>query len=100
MVDMSAEEQTEWAKKALRPHALATMLTPAPAGTVSSWRVAYLITAEQDPAMPVPLQQWLIDNAKQAGAQITEVKMIASGHFVQITHAEEVASWIQELASS
>jgi predicted esterase len=100
MVDMTADEQIEWAKKGLRPHALASMLTPAPEGNVSSWRIAYLITAEQDPAMPVPLQQWLIDNAKEAGAEIEEVKTLKSGHFVQITHAEEVASWISELSSS
>jgi hypothetical protein len=49
--------------------------------------------------MPEPHQQFLVDNAKEHGAVIEQVKTIKSGHFVQVTHAQEVAEWIKELSS-
>ena len=98
--DMSPEDQLSWAERGFRPHPLSSVLTEAPAATVSSLRIAYLITAEDDPSMPEALQKWLIDNARTNGAVIEEVKSMKSGHFVQITHAEEVAAWIQGLAST
>jgi hypothetical protein len=46
--------------------------------------------------MPVEFQKFLIEQGKQAGAMIDEVKEVDTGHFVQISQAEEVAGWIAE----
>ena len=99
LADLLPEQQEDWEKRALRPHPLSSVLTEAPQTDVSSWRIAYLITADLDPSMPVPHQQFLVDNAKEHGAVIEQVKTIKSGHFVQVTHAEEVAAWVKELSS-
>ena len=93
------EDQDKWATDGLRPHPLGSVLTGAPEANVSNWRIAFLVTAEDDPSMPETFQHWLIDNAKASGAVIDEIKSIKSGHFVQVTHAEEVAAWIRGLAS-
>jgi hypothetical protein len=96
-VDMSPEEQKEWATKGLRPSPLATVLSEAPDATVTDWRIAGLVTLEMDPSMPEPFQRFLFDNAKEHGAVVEEVKAMKSGHFVQVTHAKEVAAWMRTL---
>jgi predicted esterase len=62
-----------------------------------SWKISYLVTTVQDPGMPEAFQKFLIQQARDAGAQIDTVEM-QSGHFVQVSHAEEVAKWISGLA--
>ena len=51
-----------------------------------------------DLAMPEVFQNFLVERARDKGVAI-DVKVMRSGHFVQISHAEEVASWITELSS-
>ena len=63
---------------------------------IRTWKISYLITAEIDLAMPEGFQRLLIEKARDAGADVT-VEEIKSGHFVQITHACEVAAWIGAL---
>lgn len=95
---MIPEDQEYWASTGLRPHPIGSVMSDAPQAKITSWRIAYLITAEDDLSMPEAFQQYLVDNAKENGALIEEVKTIKSGHFVQITHAEEVAAWLREIS--
>ena len=47
--------------------------------------------------MPSSFQEYLIQNAKDHGATV-ESDRIVSGHFPQISHQDEVVSWIKRLA--
>lgn len=78
----------------LRPSPLSTVMTPTPETgvDVKDWKISYLIT-KGDTAMPESFMQGLIDRAREKGAQIETTEM-ESGHFVQISHADEVADWI------
>jgi hypothetical protein len=97
--DLSAEEMDKWGAT-LRPSALGSVLTPVQETGMDpkSWKISYLVTTEQDPAMPEAFQKFLIDQARDAGAQVDMIEM-KSGHFVQVSHAEEVAEWISGLVS-
>ena len=59
------------------------------------WRISYLIT-RGDLAMPEGLMTWLVERAREHGAEV-QTKTIESGHFVQISHADEVAEWVSKL---
>lgn len=97
--DMPAEKQIEWATKGLTPSPLGCVLNPTPDGTVTDWKIAYLLTEDIDPTMPNAWQEFLISNAKELGAIVESVTRIKSGHFVQITHVDETAKWIKDLAA-
>jgi predicted esterase len=96
--DLPSDEKDKWGET-LKPAALAIVMTPVPeaAADPKHWKISYLITKVQDPGMPEALQKFLVENARQAGAEIDTVE-IESGHFVQISHAEEVARWISKSA--
>ena len=92
--DLEPDQQRKW-YDTLKPSALGSCISPVPVSTVSSWRLAYLVLTELDLGMPERFQRYLLERAKNAGAQVEEVKAIKSGHFVHISHAEEVAVWIR-----
>jgi hypothetical protein len=93
--DMSDSDAEYW-ESTLKPQAMDAMATPTPKMKVEEWKVSYLLT-ENDPAMPIGFQEYLIERARTARAQI-EVMRIYSGHFVMITHAREVAEWVKKQA--
>ncbi|KIV99319.1 uncharacterized protein PV09_08979 [Verruconis gallopava] len=97
--DMNPEEQKLWAAKGLRPNPLGTVMAETPQATTSDWRVAYLLTEELDPSMPLAFQQFLIDQGRKHGVAIEQTKKMKSGHFVQVTHSEEVAKWVNEITT-
>ena len=92
---MAEEERKKWGDT-LRPSALGNVMSSTPPTDAKTWKLSYLITAEVDLAMPEGFQKLLIEKAQDAGAEVT-VEEIKSGHFVQITHAREVAAWIGAL---
>lgn len=100
--DVPAAQQEDWGARAVVPSALGAVASPVPergegVGEPAEWSVAYLVCEELDLAMPAAFQEFLIERAREAGAKV-EVKRIRSGHFVQISHAAEVAEWIVENA--
>jgi hypothetical protein len=96
--DLPAEQRDKWGTT-LKPSALGSVMTPVKPAAVDpkSWKISYLVTTKHDPAMPEAFQKFLTDQARDAGAQVDSIEM-ESGHFVQISHAEEVAKWISGLA--
>lgn len=100
--DLPPDQQRFWGEKAMVPSALGAVASPVPeggegVGDPREWRVAYLLCEELDLAMPRAFQEYLVEKAREAEAQV-EVKRIRSGHFVQISHAPEVAEWIVSYA--
>jgi len=93
--DMSDADGDYW-ESTLQPQAMDAMAIPAPKVEIKEWKASFLLT-ENDPAMPIGYQEYLIQRARDAGAHIDIVR-INSGHFVMITHAREVAEWIARLA--
>jgi hypothetical protein len=91
--DMSSDEQTRWGQT-LRPTALGIVASPAPESDPKSWRIAIIISEEKDVVMSLGFQQDVIEKAKEAGAVFEDVKLMKTGHFVQISHTKEVANWI------
>jgi pimeloyl-ACP methyl ester carboxylesterase len=95
--DLPDTEAKRWAET-LRPCALGALMSPVPESMVGDWRVEYLVTEGEDKAMPEGFQRWLVERARREGAQVN-VKGMKSGHFVQISHAEEVVGWVKEVCS-
>ena len=95
--DLPELEAKNWADT-LRPNALGNVMSPVPGSTVKDWKIGYLVTKGEDRAMPERFQKMLTERAKARGA-IVDVKEVSSGHFVQITHASEVASWVKEVCT-
>ena len=93
MPDLPADHPV---RKSLRPSALSTVMTPVPETTPTKWKASYLLTTELDAAMPEVFQSWLVERAKEAGAEV-EVKRMKAGHFVQISKVEEVGEWLIEI---
>lgn len=80
-------------RESLLPVCIGGAMTPTPNAEISSWRITYVVTAEKDLCMPQGFQESLISKAQSAGAQIKQLN-IASGHFLQVSHAVEVAQII------
>lgn len=102
--DLSESEQRTWGEKCLVPSALGAPISPVPESGDSvsdpkDWKIAYLLCEEIDNAMPAKFQESLIEQGRNAGA-VLDVKRIKSGHFVQISHAREVAGWIMQNAKA
>jgi len=93
--DMSDADGDYW-ESTLQPQAMDAMASPTPKVEIKEWKASFLLT-ENDRAMPIGYQEYLIQRARDAGAHIDIVR-INSGHFVMITHAREVAEWIARLA--
>ncbi|KAL9096484.1 MAG: hypothetical protein Q9165_001481 [Trypethelium subeluteriae] len=83
-------------RASLKPSPLSTLLTPTPEADVKSWNIAYLATSDIDFAMPEAFQKFLADRAADNGAKV-QYTTIKSGHFVQVSHKNEIANWIQSL---
>jgi hypothetical protein len=92
--DLPDSERDRWGET-LKPSPMGTVMTPIPQTGIdpTHWKISYLVTKVQDPAMPEAFQRFLLESAKEAGAEIDSAE-IESGHFVQISHADEVAQWI------
>lgn len=81
-------------RSSLRPVALGCAMTPIKEHIKpNDWKIAYLKLVELDLAMPEAFQDFLIDRARKAGAQI-ETQKLKAGHFAQISRPKEVADWI------
>ncbi|KAI9698599.1 MAG: hypothetical protein M1820_007398 [Bogoriella megaspora] len=83
-------------RASLKPSPLSTVLTPTPEADVKIWDIAYLATTDIDLGMAEAFQKHLADRARESGAKV-QYKTIKSGHFVQVSHAKEVAEWVQSL---
>ena len=83
-------------RKSLKPSPLSCPMTLVPECDVTKWRVSYLVTTELDHAMPEAFQMWLVERARAAAAEV-DVKKMKSGHFVQVSHVEEVAEWVRAM---
>ena len=96
--DLPELEAKKWADT-LRPSAVGNAMSIVPESTVKDWRVGYVITQGEDLAMPEAFQNWLVERAKDGGAIVDVKGRLRSGHFVQITHASEVARWVKEVCT-
>ena len=97
--DLQPSEQQKWGA-CLKPSALGAVTTPVPEtgyGDPQEWRISYLICGEIDQGMPEAFQEFLVEQAVQAGVEVKVEGRIKSGHFVQISHPEELAQWIGEM---
>lgn len=94
---MSDEDRDKWGAT-LKPASLGGVLSAVPELNPADWKISYLVTKELDFAMPEGFQRHLVNRAQKAGAEVV-VKVMESNHFVQITHAEEVAKWIEGICS-
>ena len=56
-----------------------------------------MICKEIDQGMPEAFQEFLVEHAVQAGAEAQVEGRIKSGHFVQISHPEELAQWVEDM---
>ena len=95
--DLPVEEQRRWGAT-LVPSALGAVASPVPesmAADPREWKIGYLICEEEDLAMPTAFQEYLVQRARDAGAEV-ETTRIKSGHFVQLSHTQEVADWVVE----
>jgi len=99
--DLEPEEQRRWGET-LVPTALGAVAEPVPesiAADPKEWKIKYLICAEDDLAMPTAFQEHLVQRARDAGAEV-ETTQIKSGHFVHLSHTQEVAAWVIENAKA
>lgn len=90
--DMAETERKQWFE-GLPPCSLGGPMSPAPPADVGSWKISNPVAIEDDLAMPEALQRHLADRAREAGAEV-HTDSVKSGHFLQATHAREVAEWI------
>lgn len=88
--------QDEEFRGSLKPSPLSSVMTPTPAADVTKWKVSYLVT-KGDVAMPEGFMTGLVERAREHGAEV-DTKTIESGHFVQISHVDEVAEWVAQSA--
>lgn len=85
----------DWANT-LRPHAWATKNAPATGEAYFKIPSAYLL-CEDDRAIPLPVQQLLVNRAQQRGAQI-ETETIKTSHSPWLARPDEVAAYIRKQA--
>lgn len=99
--DLTTSEQQEWGAR-LKPSALGAITTPVPEtgyGDLREWRISYLVCQEIELAMPEAFQEFLVEQAVEAGAEAKVEGRVKSGHFVQISHPKELAQWIGEMVN-
>jgi hypothetical protein len=97
--DLQPSEQQKWGDQ-LKSSALGAVTTSVPEtgyGDPREWRISYLVCGEIDKGMPEVFQEFLVEQAVQAGAEAKVEGRIRSGHFVQISHPEELAQWVREM---
>ncbi|KAJ5090796.1 alpha/beta-hydrolase [Penicillium argentinense] len=82
----------EWAKT-LRPHAWVTKNSPATGAAYLELPASYLL-CEDDQAIPLPVQQVMVDRAQRKGAQIKTQK-IKAAHSPWLSRADEVAEFLR-----
>lgn len=82
----------QWAQT-LRPHAWATKNSPATSTAYTRIPSTYLL-CENDRAIPLFVQQLMVDKARGKGAQIT-TETIATGHSPWLVDPEPVAAFVQ-----
>jgi hypothetical protein len=85
----------EWAAT-LRPHAWVTKNTPATAAAYYQIPSSYLL-CEEDRAIPMAVQQLMVDRAQTRGAKI-ETEKIATSHSPWLVHPEKVAGYLRRQA--
>ncbi|KAJ5579809.1 uncharacterized protein N7459_005794 [Penicillium hispanicum] len=84
-----------WAST-LRPHSWATKNSPASSAAYMAIPAAYLM-CEEDRAIPLVVQQGMVERARQKGAQI-ETETIGTAHTPWLVQPDEVAAYIRKHA--
>lgn len=90
-----APDGHEWAKT-LRPHAWVTKNAPATGEAYFKIPSAYLL-CEEDRAIPLAVQQLLVNRAQRRGAEI-ETEMIKTAHSPWLARPDEVAVYVRKQA--
>lgn len=90
-----APDGREWAQT-LRPHAWATKISPATSAAYLDIPASYLL-CEEDRAIPLFVQELMVDKARQKGAQI-ETEKVKTGHSPWLVIPDEVAAYIKKQA--
>ncbi|KAJ5681902.1 alpha/beta-hydrolase [Penicillium maclennaniae] len=85
----------DWAAT-LKPHAWATKNTPATSAAYYQIPSAYLI-CEEDRAIPMAVQQLMVDRAQTRGATI-ETEKIPTSHSPWLVYPERVANYLRRQA--
>ncbi|KAJ5675471.1 alpha/beta-hydrolase [Penicillium macrosclerotiorum] len=85
----------QWAQT-LRPHAWATKNAPATSAAYLQIPSAYLL-CEEDRAIPLAVQQLMVDRAQQKGAKI-ETEKISTAHSPWLAAPDQVAAYIRKHA--
>ncbi|KAJ5095971.1 alpha/beta-hydrolase [Penicillium alfredii] len=81
-----------WAPTLL-PHAWATKVAPATGAAYLNIPASYLL-CEEDRAIPIAVQQVMVERAREKGAQI-ETEKIGTGHTPYLVVPEQVAAYIK-----
>jgi pimeloyl-ACP methyl ester carboxylesterase len=92
---LSEDEQAYWFSQ-LQTHSLATLQAPTLGASWKAIPSSYLI-CEQDLAIPVPIQEMMINGAKEKGARV-EVSRLDTGHSPYLTMPKETVAWIRTVA--
>ncbi|KAJ4378913.1 hypothetical protein N0V86_005789 [Didymella sp. IMI 355093] len=92
---LSKDEQAYWFSQ-LQTHSLATLEAPTLGASWKTIPSSYLI-CEQDLAIPVPIQEMMINGAKEKGARV-EVSRLDTGHSPYLTMPKETVAWIRTVA--
>ncbi|KAJ5294218.1 hypothetical protein PENANT_c028G08897 [Penicillium antarcticum] len=85
----------EWAKLLL-PHACATKTAPATSTAYMNIPTSFLL-CEEDRAIPVAVQQVLVDRARKCGAEI-ETEKIQTGHTPWLVVPDQVVAYLKKQA--
>ncbi|KAJ5175141.1 alpha/beta-hydrolase [Penicillium canariense] len=85
----------EWAKT-LRPHAWSTKNAPATSAAYMDIPSSYLLCVD-DRALPLAVQQLMVDRAQRKGA-IIETEKISAGHSPWLAQPDQVVAYIRKQA--
>lgn len=92
---LSEDEQTYWFSQ-LQAHSLASLKAPISGASWKTIPSSYLL-CDQDLAIPVQLQEMMVNKAKDIGATI-EVSRLDTGHSPYLTMPKETVGWIRGVA--
>ena len=89
------DEQTYWFSQ-LQSHSLATLHAPTLGASWKTIPSSYLM-CEQDRAIPVQVQETMVNAAKEEGASV-DVTTLDTGHSPYLTKPKETVAWIRRVA--
>lgn len=92
---LSEDEQTYWFSQ-LQAHSLASLQAPTLGASWKTIPSSYLFCG-QDLAIPVQLQEMMVNGAKDKGARV-DVSRLETGHSPYLTMPKETVEWIRGVA--